>query len=299
MTLEVSTIKAGDTEYSIKDVKARKMVIPQELATETNADAVVETGMYYCNYKNTYSNIPAANGWLMVSKVTDTIVKQLFFRHGTANTNDFQIFVRTKIGTVWSDWTRMITTKDIASTSAYGVAKLLSSVSSTSAVLAATPSAVKRAYDKAISAFSGKGLPYAIFDIKDDVSLTAWSEAALQLVLQKSDAGDRISSFTHGGSNFIYCPLSGIVDIDMNAFLTAGTNGYYYARCYKYNTSGDDELLDFTGLGGYTQAGCQGSGHMKAHVTAGTYIYINVAASSTAKVQAANSHIRLQCTMID
>lgn len=79
MTLEVSTIKAGDTEYSIKDVKARKMVIPQELATETDADAVVETGMYYCNYKNTYSNIPAANGWLMVSKVTDTIIKQLFF----------------------------------------------------------------------------------------------------------------------------------------------------------------------------------------------------------------------------
>ena len=64
-------------------------------------------------------------------------------------------------------------------------------------------------------------------------------------------------------------------------------------------TSGDDELLDFTGLGGYTQAGCQGSGHMKAHVTAGTYIYINVAASSTAKVQAANSHVRLQYTMID
>ena len=85
----------------------------------------------------------------------------------------------------------------------------------------------------------------------------------------------------------------------MNVFVTAGTNGYYYARCYKYNTSGDDELLDFTGLGGYTQAGCQGSGHMKAHVTAGTYIYINVAASSTAKVQKANSHIRLQYTMID
>ena len=296
--MDVSRIELEGILYDIKDAKAREMLTPQELATNTDANSVVDTGMYYFNYKKTYSNIPASNGWLIVSKVADTIVKQLFLRHGTVNTNDYQIYVRTKIGSVWSDWTRMITTKDIASTSAYGVAKLLSSVSSTSAVLAATPSAVKMAYDKAISAFSGKGLPYAIFDIKDDVSLTAWSEAALQLVLQKSDAGDRISSFTHGGSNFIYCPLSGIVDIDMNAFVTAGTNGYYYARCYKYNTSGD-ELLDFTGLGGYTQAGCQGSGHMKAHVTAGTYIYINVAASSTAKVQAANSHIRLQYTMID
>lgn len=297
--MDVSRIELEGILYDIKDAKAREMLTQQELATNTDANSVVDTGMYYFNYKKTYSNIPASNGWLIVSKVADTIVKQLFLRHGTANTNDYQIYVRTKIGSVWSDWTRMITTKDIASTSAYGVAKLLSSVSSTSAVLAATPSAVKMAYDKAISAFSGKGLPYAIFDIKDDVSLTAWSEAALQPVLQKSDAGDRISSFTHGGSNFIYCPLSGIVDIDMNAFVTAGTNGYYYARCYKYNTSGDDELLDFTGLGGYTQAGCQGSGHMKAHVTAGTYIYINVAASSTAKVQAANSHIRLQYTMID
>ena len=296
--MDVSRIELEGILYDIKDAKAREMLTPQELATNTDANSVVDTGMYYFNYKKTYSNIPASNGWLIVSKVADTIVKQLFLRHGTVNTNDYQIYVRTKIGSVWSDWTRMITTKDIASTSAYGAAKLLSSVSSTSAVLAATPSAVKMAYDKAISAFSGKGLPYAIFDIKDDVSLTAWSEAALQLVLQKSDAGDRISSFTHGGSNFIYCPLSGIVDIDMNAFVTAGTNGYYYARCYKYNTSGD-ELLDFTGLGGYTQAGCQGSGHMKAHVTAGTYIYINVAASSTAKVQAANSHIRLQYTMID
>lgn len=297
--MDVSRIELEGILYDIKDAKAREMLTLQELATNTDANSVVDTGMYYFNYKKTYSNIPASNGWLIVSKVADTIVKQLFLRHGTANTNDYQIYVRTKIGSVWSDWTRMITTKDIASTSAYGVAKLSSSVSSTSAVLAATPSAVKRAYDKAISAFSGKGLPYAIFDIKDDVSLTAWSEAALQLVLQKSDAGDRTSSFTHGGSNFIYCPLSGIVDIDMNALVTAGTNGYYYARCYKYNTSGDDELLEFTGLGGYTQAGCQGSGHMKAHVTAGTYIYINVAASSTAKVQAANSHIRLQYTMID
>lgn len=300
MTLEVSTIKAGDTEYSIKDVKARKMVIPQELATETNADNVVETGMYYCNYKKTYSNIPAANGWLMVSKVTDTIVKQLFFRHGTANTNDFQIFVRTKIGTVWSYWTRMVTVNDLATVSAYGVTKLYSGASSTSTVLAATPYAVKTAYDKAVSAFSGKGLPYAIFDVNSDVTTpAAWTETALQLKLQKSGAGDRVSSFKHGGSNFIYCPFSGIVDIDVNVFATAATNGYYYARCYKYNDSGDDELLDFTGLGGYTAAGCQGSGSMKVHVTAGTYIYINVAASTVIQASASNSHIRVQYTMID
>ena len=194
----------------------------------------------------------------------------------------------------------MITVKDVASTSAYGVTKLIPSVSNTSTVLAATPSAVKLAYEKAVSAFSGKGLPYAIFDVAaDSTSSEAWVETSLPLKLQKSGAGDRISSFTHGGSNFIYCPFSGIVNIDMNIFATVSTNGYYYARCYQYNDDGADELLDFTGLGGYTSAGCQGSGSMKVHVTAGTYIYINVAASTAIKTTAANSHIRLQYTMLD
>lgn len=275
---------------------------PIEIESETSLNDVVDTGTYYCNYNKTYTNMPPSisNGWLCVSKVSDTIVKQVFLRHGTANTNDYQIYVRTKIGTTWSDWTKVVTSKDYATTSDYGAIKLSTSVSNTSTALAATPSAVKIAYDKAVSAFSGKGLPYAIFDIASDATTSAaWTETALQLKLQKSGAGDRVGSFRHGGSNFIYCPFSGIVDIDVNVFATAATNGYYYARCYKYNTSGDDELLDFAGLGGYTAAGCQGSGSMKVHVTAGTYIYINVTASTVIKASASNSHIRVQYTMID
>lgn len=275
---------------------------PIEIESETSLNDVVDTGTYYCNYNKTYTNMPPSisNGWLCVSKVSDTIVKQVFLRHGTANTNDYQIYVRTKIGTTWSDWTKVVTSKDYATTSDYGAIKLSTSVSNTSTALAATPSAVKIAYDKAVSAFSGKGLPYAIFDIASDATTSAaWTETALQLKLQKSGAGDRVGSFRHGGSNFIYCPFSGIVDIDVNVFATAATNGYYYARCYKYNTSGDDELLDFAGLGGYTAAGCQGSGSMKVHVTAGTYIYINVAASTVIQASASNSHIRVQYTMID
>ena len=275
---------------------------PIEIESETSLNDVVDTGTYYCNYNKTYTNMPPSisNGWLCVSKVSDRIVKQVFLRHGTANTNDYQIYVRTKIGTTWSDWTKVVTSKDYATTSDYGAIKLSTSVSNTSTALAATPSAVKIAYDKAVSAFSGKGLPYAIFDIASDATTSAaWTETALQLKLQKSGAGDRVGSFRHGGSNFIYCPFSGIVDIDVNVFATTATNGYYYARCYKYNTSGDDELLDFAGLGGYTAAGCQGSGSMKVHVTAGTYIYINVAASTVIQASASNSHIRLQYTMID
>ena len=295
VTIEEFNQTIGDVEKFVKS-----KIEAQELNTNVDANDIIDDGIYYCNYKKTYSNIPAANGWLVVNKVADNIVKQLFFRHGTANTNDYQTYVRTKIGTDWSDWTRLITVKDVASTSVYGVTKLIASVSNTSTALAATPSAVKLAYEKAVSAFSGKGLPYAIFDVAaDSTSSEAWVETSLPLKLQKSGAGDRISSFTHGGSNFIYCPFSGIVDIDINVFATASINGYYHARCYQYNDDGSDELLDFTGLGGYTSAGCQGSGSMKVHVTAGTYIYINVAASTAIKAAAANSHIRLQYTMID
>ena len=128
--MDVSRIELEGILYDIKDAKAREMLTPQELATNTDANSVVDTGMYYFNYKKTYSNIPASNGWLIVSKVADTIVKQLFLRHGTANTNDYQIYVRTKIGTVWSYWTRMVTVNDLATVSAYGVTKLYSGASS-------------------------------------------------------------------------------------------------------------------------------------------------------------------------
>lgn len=283
--------------------QTNKRLQVQELASETDLNSVLETGMYYCTYGKTYSNMPSSvsNGWLFVYRQTDNIVKQVFMRHGTAGTNDYQSFVRTLIGTEWSDWVRFVTEKDVASTTAYGVTKLSSATSSTSTSSAATPSAVKSAYDKAMAAYSGKGLPYAIFTMAEDITYTTWGQHSVHLSLLSSGKGDRASSFTHGGSFYIYCPYSGIVDIDCNWLVTDATaNGYIYARCYKYNSSGDDVLLDFTGLGAVTSAGTQGAGSMKVHVDAGTYIYIAASSSVAAKSTASDSNrIRLQYAMID
>lgn len=303
MRMDVGKIELGGEIYELKDIWARHRLMLQELASETDLNSVLETGMYYCTYGNTYINMPpsVSNGWLFVFHQADNIVKQVFLRHGTAGTNDHQSFVRTLIGTEWSDWTRVITEKDVASTTAYGLTKLSSSTSSTSNSLAATSSAVKSAYDKAMAAYSGKGLPYAIFTMAEDITYTTWGQHSVHLSLLSSGKGDRASSFTHGGSFYIYCPYSGIVDIECNWLVTDATaNGYIYARCYKYQSSGDDVLLDFAGMGAITSAGTQGAGAMKVHVDAGTYIYIAASSSVAAKSTASDSNrIRLQYTMID
>lgn len=301
--MDVSKIQVGDQVYDVKDLVARSALKIKLLDTGTDINNVTETGMHYCAYGNTYLNLPpsVSNGWLFVYKQADNIIKQLFLRHGTANTNDYQFYSRTLISSTWSDWVRYITEKDVASTSVYGVTKLSTSTSSTSSALAATPSAVKSAYDKAVSAYDGKGLPYAIFTMAQEIMYTTWGEHAVYLSLVSSGKGDRASSFTHGGTYYIYCPYSGIVDIDLNwSVLNPSSNGYIYARCYQYNESADDTLLDFTGMGAISNGGTQGSGSMKVHVTAGTFIYIMASSSVTAKSEVTtNSRIRLQYTMMD
>lgn len=55
-----------------------------------------------------------SNGWLQIYAFNGE-VKQLLYRFGTANTNDYQIFVRTFYtpSQSWSNWTRLITNSDL------------------------------------------------------------------------------------------------------------------------------------------------------------------------------------------
>lgn len=47
------------------------------------------------------------NGWLKVMKGSSlNVVKQLWYRQGTVNSNDFNTYVRTRSSGVWSDWKR-------------------------------------------------------------------------------------------------------------------------------------------------------------------------------------------------
>ena len=66
-----------------------------------------EQGWYFFTSNNSIDNIPAgANGWLKVVKDKDsgTWTKQIWYRAGTPNSNDYRTYVRTRTGDIWSNW---------------------------------------------------------------------------------------------------------------------------------------------------------------------------------------------------
>lgn len=77
------------------------------------------TGVYYFPNTVTITNIPAGvNGWLLVINGKDTtykFTKQLWFRAGTKDTNDYHNFCRTSFdnGATWSTWAEFMTSKHI------------------------------------------------------------------------------------------------------------------------------------------------------------------------------------------
>lgn len=88
----------------------------------TNLNDYKEDGEYYFPYNLEKTNMPSGvgNGWLKVMTGTDSsmnkFVKQVFFRHGTANSNDFETYVRTSTdGSTWSNWSKYLTEQSASS----------------------------------------------------------------------------------------------------------------------------------------------------------------------------------------
>lgn len=79
--------------------------------TERNTDLnnYTSTGVYYFNEDSTPLNAPSevVDGWLSVLAVSPNIVKQIWYRTGTLNENDFETYVRTYNGS-WSNWDRYL-----------------------------------------------------------------------------------------------------------------------------------------------------------------------------------------------
>lgn len=73
---------------------------------DTNLNDYIEDGIYYFSIEYTPINIPlGVNGWLEVkTSGSNNIIKQLWYRHGTINSNDFETFVREKTASGWSQW---------------------------------------------------------------------------------------------------------------------------------------------------------------------------------------------------
>lgn len=79
--------------------------------TERNTDLnnYTSTGVYYFNEDSTPLNAPSevVDGWLSVLAVSPNTVKQIWYRTGTVNENDFETYVRTYNGS-WSNWDRYL-----------------------------------------------------------------------------------------------------------------------------------------------------------------------------------------------
>ena len=59
-----------------------------------------------CYFFTNISNSPCYNGWCLVLTF-GAYVKQVVFRFGTVNSNDFNTYVRTKNASTWSNWTQI------------------------------------------------------------------------------------------------------------------------------------------------------------------------------------------------
>lgn len=86
-----------------------------------NLNNYVTQGIYSFDSAYAPSNRPTdnSNGWLIVIPWNNTAgvgtVKQIWLRHGTLNSNDHCLYVRTRISSnnAWSSWAQIYTSKDI------------------------------------------------------------------------------------------------------------------------------------------------------------------------------------------
>ena len=85
----------------------------QTIDSDANLNDFTENGYYYFVAGHTYTNIPiGGNGWLEVINTGGTSgIKQIWYRDGTLNTNDYQTFVRTYSGGTWSNWANFATSQ--------------------------------------------------------------------------------------------------------------------------------------------------------------------------------------------
>lgn len=86
------------------------------LTVGTDLNDYKTSGTYYFTSAYAPINIPAGvNGWLVVIALNDETVKQIWYRCGTLNSNDFQTYVRTCSAGDWSNWRRLCTVEELFS----------------------------------------------------------------------------------------------------------------------------------------------------------------------------------------
>ena len=107
----VTTIEKNAWEH----VSAPASFMPKvQYVTQAGTDLndYKQDGFYYFDADYTPANIPAGvNGWLEVYSSNVGAVKQKWFRHGTADSNDHNTYIRTFTSGSWSGWAFVMTAK--------------------------------------------------------------------------------------------------------------------------------------------------------------------------------------------
>lgn len=97
------------------------------ISTSGDLNDYKTSGFYY--FPSTQTNIPAgSNGWLLVIGAgADERIKQIWFRYGTNNSNDYQTYVRTYSNgsNDWSDWRKFIVSDDLEARNILGTTETI------------------------------------------------------------------------------------------------------------------------------------------------------------------------------
>jgi len=99
------------SQNGYEEVEESKVITVTTANTDLND--YKEDGLYYFGVNYTPTSIPAGvNGWLKVmAEDTKNYVKQIWFRHGTADVNDFETYIRT-YSNKWSEWKKFAIEED-------------------------------------------------------------------------------------------------------------------------------------------------------------------------------------------
>ena len=99
----------------IDNMKINNKLLSSTIVDTTNTDLndYKTSGIYYFRVDYAPTNRPTgSNGWLEVftgEQGGDIVVKQIWYRHGTPNSTDWDTYVRTYSGG-WSDWKKYVDT---------------------------------------------------------------------------------------------------------------------------------------------------------------------------------------------
>ena len=101
---DFGSLKVGSTDISVK-MKAFDIT-----TSGTDLNNYKTEGMYYFNYANSPSNVPVANsyGVLWVISYASNSIKQIWFRHATAEPLSCETYIRTYRSSVWGSWQKFL-----------------------------------------------------------------------------------------------------------------------------------------------------------------------------------------------